>query len=311
MFVGHSFLAIALTGILSLAIGIDREKALVLAVFAGLFAAMPDIDIIYAFKEIAGILSPGSQEIFESFWAASTVTHRNLTHSLVTAVLGTSLFTLHYRYRNIFTAVASVSILTGFGFFFGGALISTLVALFGLTGLLLTELASTYFDFSAREFLMAPTLGLLSHPFGDVFTGVPPNFFEPLGVVFLTERLQIFQGPVLNFLAVFTLELAIIWAGLLTIFYLNQRSITDSVRLSSLIGLAFGPAAFFIRPSISNASVYVFSVLLISITAVTLQVGLDIWKDNHENYNFETVALNFVVSMTASLAAFSFVLLLF
>lgn len=308
MFVGHSFLAIAIAGITCLLLGFERKKALSIALAAGFFAALPDVDIIYAFKEVAGILTPGKKEIFESFWAASTVTHRNLTHSLVTGLLGSALFTAYYSYRNIFTGSLLTGLMIFYGYIFGGALISGLFAVFALLGVLLAESVTRISDMSVKGFLLASGIGLLSHPFGDLFTGTPPALLEPLNFVLLTDRITLFADPTINFLAVFILELGTIWAGIVTVFYLKERSLKKSFRVSSLSGLFFGPAALFIDPSISNASAFVFSIVLVSTLTVIFQAGVDIWTDSYNTDNIEEIALSFAFSMTSGVLAFIFFL---
>lgn len=66
-----------------------------MGVFAGGFAVLPDLDIVYALKGLTGFLAPGS--VVDSFWDASRVIHRGVSHSLVTGFIAASLFALGYE----------------------------------------------------------------------------------------------------------------------------------------------------------------------------------------------------------------------
>lgn len=83
MFVGHSLLAFALVAGLAVLSGrVDDQRALRLGVVAGAFAALPDVDMLYALVGLAGV-DGGVLALATSFWVASTVVHRAVTHSLV------------------------------------------------------------------------------------------------------------------------------------------------------------------------------------------------------------------------------------
>ena len=66
-----------------------------LGLAAGLFALIPDIDVLYAFTEIAEVTS-GFYGFKDSFWDASQQTYGGFTHSLVTSRIAVSMFSINY-----------------------------------------------------------------------------------------------------------------------------------------------------------------------------------------------------------------------
>jgi hypothetical protein len=138
MIAGHFLLVFPLAALLSRYIGVGKTDAVKIGFLAGGFALLPDINIIYAWKKILA-LSSGFYQFTEAFWRASQATHRGLSHSLVTLLIGASGFTLHQHRSSKIVAAALTSFMVLFGFFFGGVLTLVVLVLFTTGGLLLSS----------------------------------------------------------------------------------------------------------------------------------------------------------------------------
>ena len=262
MIAGHFFLAFSVVALAAYHFGRDGDEAVKLGLAAALFALIPDIDIIYAFKEIFAITS-GFYGFTDSFWAASEETHRGLTHSLV--ILGyaaTSFMTYHKTGNRKLAGVFILSIL-GIGYHLEGFISAAVILAFSLAGFVITEKLRTTINF--KEFSLVALFGLLVHPFGDIFTGVPPDFLYPLSYSIIESRLIILQDPSLNFLAVFGIELFMIWAAILTYAYVEEKHMLDEVSTLSAAGFLYGISSFIVtNPSLSQSYRFVFSIVMFS-----------------------------------------------
>ncbi|MDY6779751.1 MAG: metal-dependent hydrolase, partial [Halobacteria archaeon] len=174
-------------------LGYTKRRALALGVFAGAFALIPDVDILYAFL---GAFSgfDGVWGTVDAFWESSTVTHRAATHSLVVGGISAVGFYLVARTLISFEYEEESSVLHSLGgaALLGGLTVVVLVSsgpvvtatfvVFALAGVLLTAAGVSLNGISGtqlvsltrRELLAVASAGLLSHPFGDLFTGKPP-----------------------------------------------------------------------------------------------------------------------------------------
>jgi hypothetical protein len=268
MIAGHFFLAFSVVALFAYLSRCDPDRALKLGLLAGAFAVLPDIDMIYAFKELAQITS-GFHSFSDSFWGASSETHRGATHSLVALALTAAGLVEYYRsgsklFAGLFVAVCFSAVFILDGFYMG-----VLMSLFALSALLLTYFSRENLDL--REFASVMSFGLLSHPFGDIFTGKPPGFLYPLPFEVMQDRAVIFQDPSLNFLAVFGLEILLIWTGIAVYIYLAERSLMEEFSLLSFTGVLYGALSFFISdPSLSEPYVFVFSILAFSVFMTTV-----------------------------------------
>lgn len=258
MIVGHGFLAFSLAAILAYLLGIEKEKCLILGVFAGFFGVIPDVDIIFAWKEILVIFSSGLSGFVEGFWTASRTFHRGISHSLVTLVLATAGFSIYFRFRNFLVGPALLVILTSYGFLLGGFMSGLVISVFILAGLLVTAKSRDYLD--QKSFLLASATGLLTHPFGDIFTGTPPDFLFPLGFNILESRFILYPDPVINLLLIFFLELFLVAAGLSLV--LKFRGDPPELHPEVLLGLLYFPAQYIlIDPTLSVSYHFVFSII--------------------------------------------------
>lgn len=75
MIVGHFLLAFCVAALIARFLGYDAEYALFAGIFAGSFAALPDIDILFAWKEIMVFFGSGMSEFVDAFWSSSKVVH--------------------------------------------------------------------------------------------------------------------------------------------------------------------------------------------------------------------------------------------
>ncbi|WP_435364057.1 metal-dependent hydrolase [Haloarchaeobius sp. DYHT-AS-18] len=257
MYIGHGLLAFALGGALGMRLDTSRSRALALAFVAGAFGMVPDVDLAYT---VYVVLKAGPQNVFpttEFVWAeaGSWAVHRKLTHSLVVGVLGVGV---------VASLAAALRDDWHPGVAFGG-LGATLAALFaivlssheliGLMTLSLYVLAAAGLTFAAvrrglptRLVAAAAAIGLLSHPFGDVFMGSPPAFLYPLAAVGPTEKLALSPDPTVNLVTLFALEVGLAWAAIWTAMQLTERRLRSYVTARAVLGASFAMAALVIQP---------------------------------------------------------------
>jgi membrane-bound metal-dependent hydrolase YbcI (DUF457 family) len=264
MFLGHAALAFAVAAFLATATGVRRDRALAFGLTAGLFAAVPDVDMAYA---LTGLTATGDVvAITESFWAASTLVHRAITHSLVVAVPAAVAFVLaagDRRDRAVsgLLLAALVGVSTAVSGWLGGAI----MLLFGGAGSLVGHWSARY-GFDRRTTLGLAVLGLASHPFGDVFTGEPPRLLYPLNMTVFDGRIALHGDPTLHLLGAFAIELAAIWLAVLAFHRVSGVPLQRHVNARAAIGVAYGLAVFVIPPPTLDVSYqFVFSVLAVGV----------------------------------------------
>lgn len=293
MMVGHAMLAFALVAPLALALGYDRERALALGVVAGAFAAVPDVDMAYAFLGAAQAQVADVWAVTEAFWRSSRAVHRSITHSLVVAVPAALAFawsvsaaggeaepretgrgyplpgSTHTFSRRQVIALAVLAGLVGVAFLENGPLGAAILTVFAVAGVAVAGVARRRAGLSAGEILAVGLVGLLSHPFGDVFTGSPPDFLYPLDVTLLDGRVALAADPTLNLLAIFGLELATIWLAAVAFCRLTGRRPREHVDVRATLGAAYGVAALVLpAPTLSVSYHFVFTVLAVGTVGV-------------------------------------------
>jgi len=270
MFVGHETLAFALVALAATHLGRTNREALALGVAAALFAAVPDVDMVYA---PVGLLTVHSTDVFaatNAFWTASTAVHRSVTHSLVLAVPAAVAFALVARTdrRSLLAAPVLVA-LVGVAAAASGALGGVVMAVYVFAGTLVAYAAGRSLDISARAVLVVALVGLLTHPFGDLFTGDAPRFLYPFAANLVEHRLGLFADPTLNLLSAFFAELTCIWLGVLTFLRLSDRDPLRALNVRAAGGAAYALAALVIAPPTFEASYqFVFSVLAVGFVGV-------------------------------------------
>lgn len=264
MFVGHAVLAFALGAVGAIVVGQPRAQALQIGVIAALFAIVPDVDIVYA---LVGLLDGGGvMALADSFWRASTVVHRGVTHSVVIGTVAAIAFAGYPRHSR--TVIAVLGGLVAGTALLSGGLAGFVMALYVLAGLAVARLAHHH-TASPRIVVGAALVGLVSHPFGDVFTGTPPAFGYPLDFSVVSARIAPFVDPTLNLLFAFGVELAVIWVAVAVFAWLTERSVWSGVQRRAGFGAGYGVAALVLAPPTMTVSYhFVFSVLAVGVVGV-------------------------------------------
>jgi membrane-bound metal-dependent hydrolase YbcI (DUF457 family) len=290
VFVGHALLAFALAGLGAHSLGRSRERALLVGAVAGAFAAIPDVDVVYA--PVGALGASGPLEAASGFWAASTLVHRTITHSIVVGVVAAvalALWADALRRRANGSAVATgvgrggrrtatrpsedwrlravAALLTALALVAlaieGGVLGGVVTAAFVLAGLAVATAAARA-ALPATTVLATALLGFVSHPFGDVFTGTPPAFLYPFDATLLARRVTLSTDPTLQVLGAFGIELAVIWFAAAVYCRLCGRRLRGHVHGRAALGLTYAGVALLIPwPSLDTSYPFVFSVLAV------------------------------------------------
>lgn len=261
MFVGHAAFAFGAVALLASRYGATRERAVALGVAAALFATVPDVDMAYALVALVGVDPTQPLAAAESFWGASTAVHRAVTHSLVVAVPTAVAFALAPTHRRV--AAGILVALVALAGAVTGPLAATMMALFAVAGWLVTA-ASQRIGVRGWSLLAVALVGLVSHPFGDLFTGEPPVLLYPLDLAVFTGRVTLSADPTLHLLGAFAVELAAIWLGVLALVHLSDLRLTDHVNGRAAGGAAYALAALVIPPpTLAGSYQFVFSVVAV------------------------------------------------
>lgn len=273
MFVGHSLLAFAVVAAVARTLGVAPQRSLVLGAVAGAFAAVPDADMTYAVSGLVSVNADGVFAATSAFWAASTVVHRSMTHSLVVAPVAAVAFAaVAYRGRRTLAAalagVAGLVALTALATSLHGVLGFVVFAAFALAGVGVAFAVRTVTDVGARETFALALVGLASHPWGDLFTGEPPAMFWPLDTTVFVDRIALADDPTLHLLGAFALELAVIAVAVAVYATLTDRGLDVDRR--SAVGVAYGAVVLAIpAPTLELSYPFVFSILAVGVLATT------------------------------------------
>nr|WP_193570726.1 metal-dependent hydrolase [Halorubellus sp. JP-L1] len=264
--------------------GVDDRRALALGAIAGAFAAVPDADMAYALSGVLDLLlgdatagGDGAFAVTGAFWAASTAVHRSMTHSIVVApvaALGFALLAVRGR-RARPAAVVGVGVLAALAVaaatLHGGLGLFVFVA-FAVAGAVVATVVRTLTEASATTTFALAVAGLVTHPFGDVFTGDPPALLWPLDAVVLDARVVLAADPTLHLLGAFAVELAVVAVALLVYADLTGRAL--DVRPRSVAGLAYGGAVLVLPPPTLEVSYqFVFTILALGVVTATQPLG--------------------------------------
>lgn len=262
MFVGHGMLAFALVAAAAALQGADRDRALALGVVAGAFATVPDVDIVYALAGVVPVWSKGVWTTVDAFWATGSVVHRAVTHSLVLGVPASVGLALATSRRGWPAGALVLAALVGWVLLVGGTLAGLVAAVAFAAGVAVALSASRRFDFGPWAILAAAAVGLLSHPFGDLFTGEPPALLYPLDVTLAASRVTLSPDPTLHLLAAFGIELATIWLAAAVYVHLLDVRLQSLVDYRALLGAGYAIAVFVVpAPTLAVSYQFVFSVL--------------------------------------------------
>lgn len=285
MMVGHAMLAFAFVASAAAAVGYGRERALALGVAAAAFAAVPDVDMVYAVLGATQAQVVDAWAVTEAFWRFSQAVHRSITHSLVVAVPAALAFAWSAgtvgrgevagrgtgpsgSHRGLSGRQAlALAVLAGLvvvAFLESGPLGAAVMTVFAVVGVAVAGIARRRAGLSGRELFAAGLVGLLSHPFGDLFTGSPPEFLYPFDAVLVGGRVALAGDPTLNLVAIFGVELATIWLAAVAFCRLSGRRPREFVDARATVGVAYGVAALVLpAPTLSVSYHFVFSVLAV------------------------------------------------
>ncbi|MFB6165546.1 MAG: metal-dependent hydrolase [Haloarculaceae archaeon] len=272
MFVGHGLLAFALVALLGRSAGWPRDRTLALAVTAGAFATLPDVDILYAPVGLLGGAS-GIADAAHAFWETGNVVHRAVTHSLLVGAVAAAAYGLwSVRFgdrshrplvRHGTSGLAAVGLLglVATATVVSGLLGGVIMTVFTLVGLAIATGAARR-GLGPRAVAATALFGICTHPFGDLFTGSPPQFLYPLDLTLFPARVALNPDPTLNLLGAFFVELACIWLAAYAGFALFDRRLGEHVSPRAALGLGYAAAVVALPPpSLASSAPFVFSVL--------------------------------------------------
>lgn len=267
MFVGHGLLAFALAASVAHAAGWSRDRVLTVGVAAFAFATVPDVDMLYAPIGLAD--ASGLTDAARSFWSASAVTHRTITHSLVVGAAA-AVAAAAWTRRDVPGSVVAAAI--GGGLVVAAAAVSggldpVVMAAFVAATFLVAALARRH-GLSPRTVLVVALLGLLTHPFGDLLTGTPPAFFYPFDGQFAVTRVALHPDPTLHLLGAMALELATVWLAAHTYARIDGRPLRATVRPTASLGLGYAASVLVVpAPTLDLAYPFVVSILGVGVVS--------------------------------------------
>lgn len=266
MMVGHAALAFALAGGVAHYVGVGRERALLFGLVAGAFAVVPDVDMGYA---VVGIATAGTTDLSTLqavFWESGLTVHRGLTHSLLVAGVAAVLFGLvAYRGPIRLLALGALGVLVAGAFVLGDSLAAGVMGSFVVAGVLVAVGAGRL-ELDPRDTLAAAAVGMLTHPFGDVFTGTAPTLLAPFDVRFLPERVVFADDATVHLLVAFGIEITILWVAATVYLRLRGEPVGQYLHPGAVVGMAYAGMVFVLPPPTLEVSYqFVFSVLAFGI----------------------------------------------
>jgi membrane-bound metal-dependent hydrolase YbcI (DUF457 family) len=299
MFVGHALLAFALVAAAAAATGARRRRAVTYGALAAAFAAAPDVDIAYALVGVVSADSVAPLHLAEAFWETGNVVHRGVTHSVVVAPV-TALAAAMYaagragaergrrRVGALSTAggaLLAVALVAGVATL-SGPLAGAVTTAFVVAVFAITAVGRRYVRDARRVFALA-LVGLVSHPFGDLFTGEPPAMLYPLDATLFASRVTLNPDPTLHLLGAFAVELSTAWLAVGVVAWLwNVRPAVSrwpfgrvdggaAVLPRATLAAAYAATVVVIpAPTLELSYPFVFSVLSVGTLGLLPQVRL-------------------------------------
>lgn len=307
MIAGHAALSFLVASLAAYYIGKNPDQCIKIGIFAGVFAVLPDLDIVFAAGEVLKVFTSGLGGFIESFWDVSGSFHRGVTHSVITLFFSTVFF-VFYRDRKNKLRLAAITVFFSsvYGLFYAGAEAAVVLAVFMTSGMKLSSYSVRFL--SRKEFMLSATSGLMIHPFGDIFTGTPPDFLFPLNFTLIESRVVLNQDPVLNLLSILLLELLLVFLAVLSAIFLREDGIRGHMSYSPLVGLLYAPLYFVLpEPTLSSPYIFVFVAVGLGLLANILAFHRDEWSGGHPA---NMHGLNFVLTFLAASISYGAVYLL-
>jgi hypothetical protein len=300
MFVGHEFLAFAIAGWVALRFGGDDRAAIHAGLVAGVAALLPDLDIGYAVATYAVAVAGGTPLGWEPFWGVANATHRVVTHTLPTGGVATLVFGAavavvrrqgaagarsRSRRGRVTTVTSAGLAVVGVATLLAGVRTAVSPAAAVVAAGFLACVAATGWALATRTELSTPAMtaaagvGVVLHPFGDVFLAAPPPLFSPVGPPVWTGRVALSADPTLDLLGVLFVELATVWAGLVVFSRVASDRmdlggrVRDAIDRRAVVGFAYAPTAVLLpRPTITDA--HILGATIVPFAAI---VGVWAW----------------------------------
>jgi hypothetical protein len=290
VFVGHALLGFALAVLFAEWRGWPAEQALSLGLAMAAFAALPDIDVLYAVVAVdPGALLAGTGIHPEEFWGTANKAHRLMTHSLVVAAISGPAFGLwalgsnserlvdwpagnRRQQAGIVVASVTLAALVVAAWVVSGPIGAFVIAAFGVVGVGIATVAHSYFGLSPVVVAVAAVVGIASHPWGDMATGSPPALLYPFELGLLPERIVLHGDPTLHLLGAFAIELGVVTLAAAVYakhMELNPLALVDR---SAALGIGYGAVAVvMVPPTIDTSYHFVFSILAVGLGCAAVQ----------------------------------------
>jgi membrane-bound metal-dependent hydrolase YbcI (DUF457 family) len=226
-----------------------------------------------------------------------------MTHSLVVAgVAGVGFGLLAYRDSR---RLAGLGLLTGTVVATGaflGVLETGVMALFVLAGAVVA-VGARRAGVEPRSVLAAALFGVLSHPFGDLFTGTTPGLLYPFDVRLLPTRVTLSADPTLHLLGAFALELATIWLAVGVYLAVRDQPMRAHVHRRAVLGAGYAAAVLALPPPTLSVSYhFVFSVLAVGVICGSADLPA---PDLRCSRTRRTVLLTSLTAVTVALVAYA------
>lgn len=278
MFVGHALFAFALAVLFAERRGWSARHALALGIVTGSFAALPDVDVVYALFALDGgrFVSGGAVDP-EAFWAAANSVHRSMTHSVIVALVAGPAFGLltvgrarregartgrALAYRTL--AAGALTALVGVAIAVSGPIGGIVMGAFVVAGVGFAAVIRRRTGLSPRVVAYAATAGLLTHPWGDLVTGQPPQVLYPFAVGLFDGRVVLHPDPTIHLLAAFAIELATVWLAVFAVVRVTDGSFGAFYDRSAALGAAYSVVPLVLVPPTLEVSYhFVFSILAV------------------------------------------------
>jgi membrane-bound metal-dependent hydrolase YbcI (DUF457 family) len=274
VFIGHSAIAFSIGVIISYLIGYEKRRSIGFGLVAGAFAVVPDLDMGYAF---IGLMETGITDIStlqQEFWDSGLVVHRGITHSLVIGVITAFSFGLTQFDKKTklfgFLLLLVVLFLT---LIYEGPLEFAVMVTFSTGGVLVASITEEV-GFDRVMVLCCSFIGILSHPFGDIFTGTSPRLLYPLNIRILPERVIFSSDPTVNFLVAFGIELLAIWIGFAVYIKMRDKNIRTYIHYYvATIGLFYSLTVVVLPPPTLSVSYhFVFTAIILGLFGILAEV---------------------------------------
>lgn len=302
MMVGHAAVAFVLGALLARYWGFAPERALLVGLAAGAFAVVPDVDMGYALVGLATSLPTSLSGLQHTFWDSGLEVHRGLTHSLVIGAIAAVGFGA-LAHRGPLRVVGGLLLVALLALtpLFGGLLAFGVMISFLAAGVV-TVAAALWYDVSPRSILATALVGILSHPFGDIFTGTAPQLFYPFDVRVLPQRIELFADPTMHLLAVFGLELLVLWLAASVYLRLREIRLWSHVHRRAVLGAGYAAVVLAVPPPTLDVSYhFVFSILGVSVVG-----AVDVpMPDLSSPKSRLTVALTALAAVSVALLAYT------